>query len=48
MRKKIFKASMSPWGGVIYDPRDFIYAKLNPLVPKMLHANLKSIPDSSS
>jgi len=33
---------VSPWGGAIYGPRDFICAKLNP-VSKMLHANSKSI-----
>jgi len=35
-------------GGAIRDPRDFIWTNLNLLVPRMLHANLKSIMASGS
>jgi len=34
---------LSPWGGAIYDPRDFNCAKLYILVPRMINANLKYI-----
>jgi len=34
---------VSPWGGAIYDPRNFTLAEMNLLVPRILHANLKCI-----
>jgi len=36
-----------PLGRGLYDPRDLISAKLNLLVPKMFHANTKSIQAST-
>jgi len=40
--------SLSPWGGAIHDPRDFIWRKLNLLAPRMLHAKYHCIPASDS
>jgi len=37
-----------PWREAIFDTRNFIWAKLNPIVPRMLHAKIKWTPASIS
>jgi len=39
---------MSPWGRAIYDPRNYICANLNLLVPRMFHTKYQCIPASGS
>jgi len=38
---------LSPWGGAIRDPRDFICITSNRLPPRMLHAKHQCIPAST-
>jgi len=44
----LLSKSLSPWGGTIHDPRDFIGTNLNLLAPRMLHAKYQCIPAGGS
>jgi len=40
--------SLSPRGGAMDDPRDFIWTNLNLLAPRVIHAKYQCIPTSGS